>query len=110
MAQRVEIILIDDIDETPADEKVRFGLDGTNYEIDLSSDNAVRLREALAPYVGAARVVTDRRPRSTSRAASAASGASATEIRTWAAQNGYEVSSRGRVPAHIRKAYELAHS
>ena len=47
MAQRVEILLIDDIDETPADEKVRFALDGNNYEIDLSSENAAKLREAL---------------------------------------------------------------
>ena len=57
MAQRVEIILIDDMDESPADEKVKFALDGTNYEIDLSATNAAALRELLAPYVGAGRPV-----------------------------------------------------
>lgn len=62
MAQRVEIILIDDIDETPANEKVRFGLDGINYEIDSSKENAAALRDALAPYVGAGRRIKDSAP------------------------------------------------
>lgn len=105
MAQRVEILLIDDIDETPADEKVRFALDGNNYEIDLSSENAAKLREALAPYVAAGRRASGRRPRTTT-----SSGTSATEIRAWATSNGYEISARGRVPSHIRRAYEAANS
>lgn len=109
MVQRVEIILIDDIDESPADEKVKFALDGTNYEIDLSAANAAAFRELLAPYVGAARPVTVRR-NTRGRATQAATGASATEIRTWAQANGFEVSARGRVPAQVRKAYELAHA
>ena len=74
MAQRVEIILIDDIDESPASERVRFGLDGINYEIDLSKENADRLREALAPFVGAGRrIKSQRSTRSTGAAASGAS-------------------------------------
>lgn len=106
MAQRVEIILIDDIDESPADEKVRFGLDGINYEIDLSSENAARLRDSLAPFVAAGRRATGRR----TRASSASSGTLATEIRAWATANGYEISARGRVPTHIKAAYEAAHA
>lgn len=107
MAQRVEIILVDDIDETPADEKVRFGLDGVNYEIDLSAANAAALRESLASYVGSARRVGGRRSRGT---AVVSTSASATDIRTWATANGYEVNARGRVPIEIRRAYEKAHS
>ena len=107
MAQRVEIILIDDIDETPANEKVRFGLDGINYEIDLSKENAAALRDAIAPYVGAGRRIKGQRTRA-SGAASA--GSSPAEIRAWAAENGYEVSARGRVPAEVRAAYEAANS
>ena len=68
MAQRVEIILIDDIDETPANEKVRFGLDGINYEIDLSKENAAALRDALAPYVGAGRRIKGQRTRTSGAA------------------------------------------
>ena len=109
MAQRVKIILIDDMDESPADEKVKFALDGTNYEIDLSATNAAALRELLAPYVGAGRPVAARR-NVRGKVASAPAGASATQIRAWAQENGYEVSARGRVPAQVRKAYELAHA
>ncbi|WP_341728001.1 Lsr2 family protein [Brooklawnia sp.] len=108
MAQRVEIILIDDIDETPANEKVRFGLDGINYEIDLSADNAAALRESLAAYIGAGRRV--RGQRNTRSAGSTAAGASPAEIRAWAAENGYEVSARGRVPAEVRAAFEAANN
>ena len=55
MAQKVNIVLVDDIDHTDADETVSFGLDGKNYEIDLNTKNATALREALALYVGHAR-------------------------------------------------------
>ena len=55
MAQTVKIILEDDLDGGPADETVRFGLDGAQYEIDLSSANADKLRAAIRPYVGKAR-------------------------------------------------------
>lgn len=59
MARRTRIILVDDLDGTPADETVAFGIDGTSYEIDLSGFNASLLREALLPYVFAARRVTE---------------------------------------------------
>ena len=109
MAQRVEIILIDDMDESPADEKVKFALDGTNYEIDLSATNAAPLPDLRARYGGAGRRVAGRQ-NVRGKVASAPAGASATQIRAWAQENGYEVSARGRVPAQVRKAYELAHA
>ncbi len=55
MAQKVQTLLIDDLDGGEAESTVRFGLDGTEYEIDLSAEHAEALRKALGPYVNAAR-------------------------------------------------------
>jgi hypothetical protein len=104
MAQRVQVILEDDFDGGTADETVVFGLDGAEYEIDLSAQNAEALREALAPWVANARKTGGRRRRSGRSAA----GATTSEIRAWAQENGYDVSSRGRVSADIREAFERA--
>jgi len=112
MAQKVNIIMVDDIDGGQADEAVSFGLDDTNYEIDLSSRNAAALREALAPYVSAARKVRGRRDggRSGGRRGQRSDGSpSAADIRAWARENGHTLSDRGRVPAEIREAYNAAH-
>ena len=54
MAQKVNIILVDDLDGGSADENVKFGLDGTNYEIDLSAANAAELRSSLERFIAAA--------------------------------------------------------
>ncbi|GAB3854027.1 Lsr2 family protein [Nocardioides maradonensis] len=109
MAQKVNIVLVDDIDGSDATQTVVFGLDGSSYEIDLSDANAAALREALAPYVGHGRKV-GRAARRTARAAAASStaGASAREIREWAKSNGHSVPERGRIPADVREAYESA--
>ena len=55
VAQKTVVTLVDDLDGGEADETVSFGLDGSTYEIDLSSANAGKLRDALATYVGSAR-------------------------------------------------------
>ncbi|HIT74620.1 MAG TPA: Lsr2 family protein [Candidatus Avipropionibacterium avicola] len=105
MAQKIQVILEDDLDGSKGDETVRFGLDGVDYEIDLSKKNAKAIRDALAAYIDAGRRVRAARTR---RASSGRGRNEAKTIRDWAAANGYEVSSRGRVPAHIREAYEAA--
>ncbi len=106
MAQKVNIVLIDDIDGSDAVETVTFGLDGTSYEIDLNKKNAASLRDALAGYVGNARKVTgSRRGR---RPTAAALGPSAREVRDWARSNGFKVPDRGRIPADVRAAFEKA--
>ncbi|KRF16612.1 hypothetical protein ASG90_10085 [Nocardioides sp. Soil797] len=107
MAQKVNIILVDDIDESEATETVSFGLDGANYEIDLNDAHAAALRDALATYVGHARKVGGRR--GTRKSAAAAGGASASDVREWARSNGHDVPDRGRIPAEIRDAYNAAH-
>jgi Lsr2 len=107
MAQRVQVILEDDYEGGQADETVAFSLDGAEYEIDLSSKNAARLRDALAPWTAHARKTGGRRRRG---GKSSGGSNSSSDIRAWAAANGYEVSSRGRVSAEIRQAYDKAHS
>jgi hypothetical protein len=114
MAQRVQIILEDDYDGGVADETVSFALDGTEYEIDLSAKNAASLREAISPWLGHARKTGGRRKRGTSTNGNsgpkASSSSNTSDIRAWAQAQGHEVSSRGRVSAEVREAYEKAHA
>ncbi|HTF45902.1 MAG TPA: Lsr2 family protein [Pseudonocardia sp.] len=112
MAQKVTVSLIDDLDGDKADETVEFGLDGKSYEIDLSSGNADKLRDALASYVAAAR-----RPGGRRRSGGGGPAAAATArrpsvdreqnqaIRDWARKRGMKVSDRGRIPADVLEAY-----
>ncbi|MBO0901332.1 Lsr2 family protein [Cellulomonas sp. zg-ZUI222] len=115
MAQKVQVLLVDDVDGGTADETVTFGLDGVTYEIDLTSDNAAKLRDALAQWVGNARKVSGRSAgRSTARSSATSSSRTARsneaqEIREWAKANGYQVSERGRISAEVKKAYDDAH-
>lgn len=106
MAQKIHVVLIDDLDQSEADETVSFGLDGSTYEIDLSEGNAASLREALAPYVAQGRRLNGGKR---GRKSVTSVGPSARELRDWARSNGFEVSERGRVSAEIRQAFEAAH-
>ncbi len=113
MAQRVNVVLVDDLDGSDAVETVSFALDGVDYEIDLSDQHASELRTALSLYVGHGRRTGGRRKGGKrAAAASAAAGpesATAAEIRSWARDNGWEVPERGRVSADVREAYDAAH-
>ena len=104
MAQQVNIVLVDDIDGTSAEETVSFALDGKEYEIDLSTKNAQKLRDALAPYLGHARKAAGRR-----RGGRAGAGPSPADLRAWARDNGFDVPDRGRVSTEVREAYLSAH-
>ncbi|RSM40404.1 Lsr2 family protein [Amycolatopsis balhimycina DSM 5908] len=117
MAKRVSIEIFDDTDGSPAEQTVPFGLDGVSYEIDLSAPNAEELREALTPYVSAARRTGGRRIKvavgqattDTTTETEAATEYTAThDIRNWARQNGHEVANRGRIPASIVDAYHAS--
>ncbi|GAB7003889.1 Lsr2 family protein [Nocardioides sp. AN3] len=109
MAQRVHVLLEDDLDGSEAVETISFALDGKSYEIDLNKRNAAKLRKALDPFVAAGRKAG--RPTGGRRQAAAAApqGNSAQEIRAWARSNGYDVPDRGRIPSHVRQAFESAH-
>lgn len=109
MAQKIQTLFIDDLDGSDAEGTVRFGLDGAEYEIDLSSAHAQELRDALAAYVGSARRVGGgaRRPVRAGRKASA-SGLNTTEVREWAKAQGIDVKERGRVPAELVVKFKAA--
>jgi hypothetical protein len=108
MAQKVNIILVDDIDGSDAVETVSFGLDGTTYEIDLNKKNAAGLRDALAAYVGHGRRVTGSRGGRRSAPSKNNLGPTAREVRDWARSNGFSVPDRGRIPAEVREAFDKA--
>ncbi|ADD45928.1 histone-like nucleoid-structuring protein Lsr2 [Stackebrandtia nassauensis] len=112
MAQRVQVILVDDLDGGQADETVKFGLDGFAYEIDLSHEHAGTLREALTDYVTVARKIGRYATSTKSTSTSAAPRMRAPidreqnkAIREWAAKQGKKVSDRGRIPQHIIEEY-----
>ena len=107
MAQKVNIVLVDDLDGTEATETVTFGLDGTSYEIDLNDANAAALREALSGYVGHARKSSGGSRRR--KSAGSASSSNTKDVREWAKSQGMEVSERGRISADVQQAYDAAH-
>ena len=110
MAQKVQVLLVDDIDGGNADETVTFGLDGVTYEIDLTAGHASELRDALAQWVGHARKVGGRTAgRSAAPRGRRSSSGDAQAIREWAKENGHKVSERGRISADVKSAYDAAH-
>lgn len=107
MAQKITVALEDDLDGGPADETVRFGIGGAEYEIDLSKKNARALRRRLAPFMDHARKAGRGPRRRTGR--SAASRERSGDIRAWAKTHGITVSDRGRIPASVVEQYEARH-
>lgn len=108
MAQRVEILLEDDIDGGEAVETISFGLEGVAYEIDLNEANAAKLRESFSGYVEAGRKVSGRRRAGRPSGTPTSRREELGKIRAWARENGYEVADRGRISASIREAYAKA--
>ena len=109
MAQKIEVLLVDDLNGGEAEGTVRFGLDGVEYEIDLSAEHARALRRALAPFIGAARrsPAAGRRPARGGRQAGAG-GLDTTEVREWARAQSIEVKDRGRIPAEVVARFKEA--
>jgi len=109
VAQKVHTLFIDDLDGSAAEGTVRFGLDGTEYEIDLNAGHARQLRDTLAAYVRAGRRIAgdSRRPARAERR-NPASGLNTTEVRAWAKAQGIEVKDRGRVPAELVARFKAA--
>ncbi len=109
MAQKIQTVFIDDLDGSEAEGTIRFGLDGTEYEIDLNAEHTQALRDALTRYVHAARRAGGgaRRPARGRRRASAG-GVDSTEVREWAKAQGIDVKARGRVPAELVVKFKTA--
>ena len=115
MAQKVQVVLTCDLDdeEVEAAETVTFGFEGTTYAFELCDKHLTEFTDTIQAYIGSARLADGPRRR---RAPAAGPGrvrrsngeTSSSDIRTWARENGYDVSGRGRIPAEIRSAYEAA--
>jgi hypothetical protein len=108
MAQKISVLIVDDIDGGEAAETIRFGLDGAQYEIDLSAGHAEGLRTLAAPYIASARKVAGAARRPARTANTTVNRTSPAKIRDWAKEQGIEVNDRGRVPAEIVAQYETA--
>jgi hypothetical protein len=106
MAQKITVALEDDLDGGPADETVRFGLGGTDYEIDLSKKNATAFRRKIAPFIEHARKAGRGQRRRPGRTAS--SRERSADIRAWAKDQSITVSDRGRISASVAEQYEAA--
>jgi hypothetical protein len=110
MASKVQVLLLDDVDGGTAVETVTFALDGSAYEIDLSAKNAQQLRESFTRWTPHARK-SGRTARSGApvRAARPSGGPDLNDVRSWARDNGFQVSDRGRISTQVMDAYQAAH-
>ncbi|MBY6368060.1 histone-like nucleoid-structuring protein Lsr2 [Rhodococcoides corynebacterioides] len=116
MAKQVYVELVDDIDGSPIKsgkgETIGFAVDGVDYEIDLGTKNAKEFRKQLDYWTGYATKLNGRTKKATAKKSSTATPArdplQTKAIREWAAQNGYTVSARGRIPAEVADAYNAA--
>ena len=106
MAQKVTVVLEDDLAGGPAEQTVRFAFEGTDYEIDLNAKNAAAFHKQLAPYLEHARRAERAQPRRGGR--TAANRQRSGDIRAWAKQHGLAVSERGRIPADVLERYHAA--
>jgi hypothetical protein len=128
MAQRTIVQLTDDLDGKPIPdgkgETIRFSLDRTDYEIDLTDKNAKALRDTLNKYVTAARRTRGDSPSSRGSGGGRAAGGGRSRngrgrgetsrdydpktVRAWAESQGIQVSQRGRVPADLIAKFQAA--
>ena len=112
MATITKTFTVDDIDGSQNDvSTVQIALDNVSHEIDLSADNATRLREQLARFVENGKKVTtrplDRKAKRGRAGTSAPVGREqAQAVRDWARNNGYAVSERGRIPKSVQEAFD----
>jgi nucleoid-associated protein Lsr2 len=109
MASRVVVEFTDDLNGKPADETVTFGLDGSSYEIDLTSKNAASLRKAFQPWQESARRTGGaKRGKRSGSGGNAKSAVDTKAVRAWAASNGFELSPRGRLPKDVVEKFHAA--
>jgi len=104
VARREVVELTDDLDQSPASQTIHFGVEGVEYEIDLSEKNAKKFAAALAPYIGRGRRIGGRKRVAGGRGGSSA-GVDPKVVRQWASEQGIEISTRGRIPGDIVDRY-----
>jgi hypothetical protein len=119
VATQTLVVVYSDLSGDPEATTVKFGLFGTEYEVDLTAGEAEALERLLQPYLTVGRRVGGRRsagraPRSGAAAnprpggAQANTGASSKVIREWARANGHEIPDRGRIPMSVQEAFLAA--
>ena len=113
MAQRTQVVLIDDLDGEEIKEggqSIAFSFGGTDYSIDLSETNAEKFEQALNPYIEHAQRIGGRRASRdrTATTTKAAGSVDSKAVRAWAQSEGMELSSRGRIPAEVVEKYRAA--
>jgi hypothetical protein len=124
VAQKVEVKVVCDLHEGEVEAvgAVPFALDGSSYELDACEEHAAQMRDAFAPYVGAARradrdsapSAARRSSRGSSRPSSSGGGGASDREqvqakREWARANGFTVNDRGRLSGEVLRAYDAAH-
>ena len=115
MARRTVVTYCSDLSGVDISDEgvgVQFSLDGDSFEIDLSAEEHETLRQALAPFVAAARAAAipgTTRPRK-GDGAPTADGPDARTLRIWGHENGFDVPARGRVPELVRESYQSANA
>ena len=108
MAQRIVVRKTDDLDGAEASQTVRFELDGSEYEIDLTDAHAAELRAAVEAYTKAARRIGGVPRRATAASAEAAKDYDPKAVRAWAGSRHIELPARGRIPAAVVADYHAA--
>lgn len=115
MAKQIITQITDDLDGSDAHETVHFSIDGVGYEIDLSDKNASEFRKFLNRYQDAGtrtgKIAYGQHAQVARYGQSKAPSAGLNreqnqKIRTWAAENGWELAERGRIPQHIVDSFE----
>jgi Lsr2 len=107
MAKTVSVVITDDLDGSTEAETVAFSFDGQSYEIDLGRKNLASLQKSLQPFMDAGRRTALRKTAKVVRGAGPRIDRAA--VRAWAADQGLQVSERGRISAEVMSKYEAAH-
>jgi hypothetical protein len=107
MATKTIVQLSDDLNPSlDATDTIRFALDNTQYEIDLSDNHINELRSAFNKYIQHARKVGGRRGSAVTARQSSGRRTDLGQVRQWAASNGVELNTRGRVAGGVLAAYD----
>jgi len=118
MAKKVKTWLTDDKEaaaghDIEADQTVTFGIDGKNYEIDLSTKNATKLRNDIEQWQQYARLIGSARksqitarPRAMTSIDDGMDAEQRKACREWLRNNGWpDLAARGRIPAEAMAAF-----
>jgi hypothetical protein len=110
MAQKVQVMLLCDLDDgsVDAEETLQFGLGNIAYEVDVCAKHAQQFRDNLEPFIAHGRKISSARSGQRQSRTTGARQETA-DIRAWAKDQGIHINGRGRIPASVVKEYKAAH-